>query len=71
MTNPKKQRYHFALSSFSRLYGIHIVSDHNVKQFCLDWSKLEENAPLEGLNEVDKYFVNLYNRWKENDFSFG
>lgn len=59
-----KQRYGFAMSSFSRMYGISITSKEDIKKFCIYWSSLEVNAPLSSLNEVDKYFYDEYELWK-------
>jgi hypothetical protein len=58
-----KQRYHFALSAFSRMYGFRKI-DSKIRQFCLEWSQLEDNAPLSGLNEVDQYFHYEYKNWR-------
>lgn len=59
-----KQRYHFALSSFCRMYGHKFIQRHDVKQFCLGWSTKDINAPLSGLDEVDQYFYFEYKNWK-------
>lgn len=54
-----KQRFHFATSAFSRIYGVLNVSSEMV-DFCYDWALTQESAPLEGLGEVDCYFRNLW-----------
>ena len=58
-----KQRYHFALSAFSRLYGLQKI-DWSIRQFCLEWSDWQVEAPLSGLNEVDQYFYHEYKNWR-------
>ena len=58
-----KQRYHFALSAFSRLYGLQKI-DWSIRQFCLEWSDWQVDAPLSGLNEVDQYFYHEYKNWR-------
>lgn len=57
-----KQRYWFAASSFSRMYGVPKV-DESMLSFCHEWALSDEQAPLEGLNEVDRYFRML---WTQN-----
>jgi predicted nucleotidyltransferase len=60
-----KQRYWFALSSFSRMYGVKSASsDVHIRQFCLEWSEWVVNAPLTGLDEVDQYFYYEYKNWR-------
>lgn len=59
-----KQRYHFALSAFSRMYGVNNSNDIYHKQFCLEWAHWEVDAPLSGLNEVDQYFYHEYKNWR-------
>lgn len=54
-----RQRYHFALSAFSRMYGVNSVN-LDMQRFCYDWAKGKEEAPLEGLQEVDRYFKELW-----------
>ena len=56
-----KQRYHFALSAFSRMYGVNKI-DFNMKQFCEEWSHWEVNAPLD--NTIDQYFYYEYKNWR-------
>lgn len=61
----EKKRYNFALSSFSRVYGVnHAIANESYKLFCKDWASWEDNAPLDDLNSVDRYFMLLYERWK-------
>ena len=54
-----RQRFHFATSSFSRIYGVgHVTFD--MIDFCYDWAFTEEQAPLDCLNQVDRYFRQLW-----------
>lgn len=58
-----KQKYNFALSSFSRMYGFQKI-DWSIRQFCLEWSNWGVNSPLSGLTEVDQYFYHEYKNWR-------
>ena len=50
-----RQKFHFAWSSFSRIYGVsHVTTD--MIDFCYDWAKTDEVAPLDCLNHTDRYF---------------
>ena len=52
-------RFHFATSSFSRMYGVnHVTLD--MIDFCYDWAHTTEQAPLDCLNHVDRYFRQLW-----------
>ncbi len=53
------------MSAFVRIYGRNTLIDNNIKRFCQEWSEKDSHAPLEGLNEVDKYFSLEYNKWRE------
>ena len=64
MEPPIRQRYSFAMSSFVRVYGQKICGDYHVKQFCLEWSEWDVNAPLGSLSEVDQYFHYEYKNWR-------
>ncbi len=60
-----RQRYGFALSAFSRMLGVKIATnDIHIRQFCLEWSEWDVNAPLSGLDEVDQYFYYEYKNWR-------
>jgi hypothetical protein len=59
-----KQRYNFAMSSFIRMYGHSVLHNHDIKQFCIEWSNCEVNAPLSGLDEVDQYMYYEYKNWR-------
>ena len=58
------QRYQFAMSAFSRMYGNNIVNNIDIKQFCKEWSTWEVNPPLQGLDEVDQYLYYEYKNWR-------
>ena len=55
-----RQRFHFAASSFSRMFGVDKVTPEML-DFCVGWAEQTMPAPLEGLNEVDIYFRRLWN----------
>jgi hypothetical protein len=59
-----RQRYHFAASSFVRMWGHKALNDHHIVQFCVDWSYREEHAPLQGLDEVDQFMYYEYKHWR-------
>lgn len=54
-----RQRFHFAASSFSRMYGVTKVTPEMI-DFCVRWAETHMPPPLEGLNEVDLYFRRLW-----------
>ena len=54
-----RQRFHFATSSFSRIYGVNHVSSDMV-DFCYEWALQDATAPLDCLNHVDRYFRQLW-----------
>jgi len=58
-------RYAFAMSSFSRMYGVNRVnSTKEIDKFCTKWSETEEQInPLCTLTEVDFYFRDLWQVW--------
>ena len=58
-----RQKFHFAWSSFSRIYGVsHVTTD--MVDFCYDWAKTDEVAPLDCLNHTDRHFRELWNSQK-------
>ena len=59
-----KNKYQFAMSAFVRIHGHSVVHNHDIKQFCVEWSYLNINAPLSGLDEVDQYFYYEYKNWR-------
>jgi len=54
-----RQRFHFASSSFSRMFGVNKVTSEMI-DFCIGWAEQTMPAPLGGLNEVDIYFRKLW-----------
>ena len=65
MELPIRQKYHFAMSAFSRMYGVRTAfNDIHIKQFCFEWSHWDVSAPLSGLDEVDQYFYYEYKNWR-------
>jgi hypothetical protein len=60
-----KLRYNFAMSSFTRMYGIRPASSEScITRFCHKWSKSEEQqVPLGSLTAVDFYFKDLWEIW--------
>jgi hypothetical protein len=61
---PNKQKYNFAMSAFVRMYGHGIANNIDIKQFCKEWSTRTDNAPLQGLDEVDQYMYYEYKNWR-------
>jgi hypothetical protein len=59
MTIQHKQRYHFAASSFARMLGVNKLTPEIIA-FCKTWAETEDQAPLQGLHEVDRYFKQLW-----------
>ena len=59
-----KKRYDFAMSAFVRMHGNSVIHNHDIKQFCIEWSYGEETAPLQGLDEVDQYMYYEYKHWR-------
>jgi len=60
-----KMKYHFAMSSFARMYGVNeVCNSHEVRRFCEKWSETEgQIVPLGSLTEVDFYFRDLWKIW--------
>jgi len=52
-------RFHFATSSFSRMYGVNRVTLDMI-DFCYDWAHTAQQAPLDCLHNVDHYFRELW-----------
>ena len=59
-----KQRYHFATSAFVRMWGHSSLHDPRILDFCVEWAHREENAPLESLSDVDRYFYYEFKTWR-------
>jgi hypothetical protein len=64
MPTQTKQKYWFAMSAFVRMYGQSISHNIDIRQFCLEWSEWNTQAPLSGLDEVDQYFYYEYKNWR-------
>ena len=62
-----KARYNFAMSSFSRMYGVKtIFSSESHSRFCRKWAGTESESPPNGtLTEIDFYFRDLWGIWGE------
>ena len=60
-----RMRFHFAASSFSRIYGVSHVSSDMI-YFCYEWARQDFTAPLDCLNHVDRYFRDLWNSQKHS-----
>ena len=54
-----RQRFHFAASAFSRIFGVSRVTSDMV-DFCYEWATQNEQAPLDCLHSVDRYFRGLW-----------
>ncbi|AFK66279.1 hypothetical protein SWPG_00026 [Synechococcus phage S-CBM2] len=59
MHTPNKQRYHFAASSFARMYTPPKVTAEMLS-FCEKWAETDGCAPLDSLSNVDIYFRKLW-----------
>lgn len=55
MEPPTRRRFHFAASSFSRMFGVLQLSSDMI-DFCYEWAITDDIAPLDCLHNVDKYF---------------
>ena len=50
---------------FSRMLGVRsTANDMYIKQFCIEWSYWDVQAPLQGLDEVDQYMYYEYKNWR-------
>ena len=54
-----RRRFHFAASSFSRMFGVDKVTTEMI-DFCAGWAEGTDSFPLSGLSEVDVYFRRLW-----------
>ena len=54
-----RQRFHFATSAFSRIFGVPHVTTQMI-DFCYNWALTEQVAPLDCLNHTDRYFRHLW-----------
>ncbi len=57
-------KYNFAMSAFVRMHGHSVIHNHDIKQFCVEWSNGNDSAPLKGLDEVDQYMYYEYKHWR-------
>jgi len=64
MPTHTKQRYAFAASAFVRMWGRGALSDVKIKQFCMEWSHKDVDAPLGSLYDVDQYFYYEFKTWR-------
>jgi len=56
-----KNSYDFAMSSFSRMYGVKSVQSNNsMHRFCILWAESTLSPPLDSLTKVDFYFRDLW-----------
>jgi hypothetical protein len=60
----QNKKYQFAMSAFVRMHGHSVVHNHDIKQFCIEWSEWDAHAPMAGPNEVDQYFYYEYKNWR-------
>lgn len=58
------KKYQFAMSAFVRMHGNGVTYNHDIRQFCIEWSKWDVSVPLSGLDEVDQYFYYEYKNWR-------
>jgi len=58
-----KQRYHFVASAFVRMWGRSSLHDRKILEFCNEWARREENAPLDNF-VVDQYFYYEFKTWR-------
>ena len=54
-----KQRFHFAASAFSRIYGVDKVTEAML-DFSHEWARTTMPAPSECLHSADRYFAELW-----------
>ena len=61
-----KTRFDFAMSSFSRMYGVNKVrTSPDITRFCTKWAKTEEERPTGSLTSIDFYFRDNWEIWGE------
>lgn len=54
-----RMRFAFAMSSFGRMFQPYGIS-HEMRRFCDEWSKIEDQPPQGDLYSVDRYFLELW-----------
>ena len=66
MDNNFKTRFDFAMSSFSRMYGVNRVrTSPDITRFCTRWAETEEEHPVRSLTSIDFYFRDNWEIWGE------
>ena len=65
MEQRTKMRYNFAMSAFSRMYGVHhVMSSPHISIFCKKWAETEgEEAPQGTIGEINFYFLDFWKTW--------
>jgi len=54
-------RYDFAMSSFSRMYGVKgVLNSPTIQTFCIEWAHTSNDIPEGSLTKVDFYFRDLW-----------
>jgi hypothetical protein len=67
MNHDTKMRYDFAMSAFSRMYGVHyVISSPNISRFCKKWAETEGiDSPHGTIGEINFYFLDFWKTWEE------
>ena len=61
MSEQTKIRYDFAMSSFSRMYGVKgVLNSPTIQIFCVGWANTSKDTPEGSLTKVDFYFRDLW-----------
>ena len=56
-----RSRYDFAMSSFSRMYGVKgVLNSPTIQTFCVEWAHTNNNIHEDSLTKVDFYFRDLW-----------
>ena len=56
-----RSRYDFAMSSFSRMYGVKgVLNSSTIQTFCAEWAHTSKVIPEGSLTKVDFYFRDLW-----------
>jgi len=59
-----KTRFDFAMSSFSRMYGVNKVrTSPDITKFCTRWANTKEEHPIGTLTSIDFYFRDNWEIW--------
>ena len=59
MEKKYKNRFNFAMSSFSRMYGPKGITNEMTK-ICKNWANTNNEPPLGSLTKVDFYFRDVW-----------